>query len=369
MTLKITSITLKEFRVFRDFKAAELGRVNLITGKNKSGKTSLLEALRLLSARAEPAALDAMLTCREDEWRRDREEDKTYALLRVLLSLFHDFPSPAGNPGPLVIATQGEAHPLNLELKFGRPDLDEKVAGVKDEPPGSGIDNDLALQATTWEAADAHTRLYPLGQFDDLLPQRKSSMPPAGERFPCVLVGPDNGQKTTELAGLWDKIAHTPLKEPVVAALQLIEPGIETVSMTAGERSRSRIAVVRSKHIPHPVPLRSFGDGMSRLFGIFLSLVNARGGLLLIDEFENGLHYTTQHKAWPMIFNLAEELDVQVFAASHSWDAIDAFQKAVAAAKEVGALIRLTRVRNNIIPTVFNEKDLEVIARSRIEVR
>ena len=100
-----------------------------------------------------------------------------------------------------------------------------------------------------------------------------------------------------------------------------------------------------------------------------LSLVNARGGLLLIDELENGLHYSVQLDAWRMIFKLARKLDVQVFATSHSWDAVETFQKAAAETPEEGALLRLTRRGDNIIPTVFVEEELSVATRHKIEVR
>src|SRR5436190_15315568 len=44
----LRSIHMKNFRTFRDTKIEPLKRVNLIAGKNDTGKTSLLEALRLL---------------------------------------------------------------------------------------------------------------------------------------------------------------------------------------------------------------------------------------------------------------------------------------------------------------------------------
>ena len=108
---------------------------------------------------------------------------------------------------------------------------------------------------------------------------------------------------------------------------------------------------------------------MNRLFGIVLSLVNAKGGLLLIDEFENGIHHSVQLDAWRTIFRLAHDLDVQVFATSHSWDAIEAFQKAAAESQEDGGLIRLSRKGDPVIPTLFKEKELAVVTRDRIEVR
>jgi len=91
-----------------------------------------------------------------------------------------------------------------------------------------------------------------------------------------------------------------------VEALRIIDPSIAAVSMVGGDRPRGpRTAIVRSNKIPRPVPLRSFGDRLNRLFGIALSLVNAKDGLLLIDEFENGMHYSVQLDTWRMIFRLA----------------------------------------------------------------
>jgi AAA15 family ATPase/GTPase len=130
-----------------------------------------------------------------------------------------------------------------------------------------------------------------------------------------------------------------------------------------------RTAIVRAAGIPRPVPLRSFGDGLNRLFGIVLSLVNAKDGLLLIDEFENGLHHSIQVDIWRAVFRLAGSLDIQVVATSHSWDAIEAFQKAASEDPEEGVLIRLSRKGEEIIPTLFREDELAVVTRDRIEVR
>ena len=66
---------------------------------------------------------------------------------------------------------------------------------------------------------------------------------------------------------------------------------------------------------------------------------------------------------------MAKDLDIQVFATSHSWDAVEAFQQAAAETPEDGALVRLTRKGEEIIPTVFSEDELAIVTRNRIEVR
>lgn len=70
-----------------------------------------------------------------------------------------------------------------------------------------------------------------------------------------------------------------------------------------------------------------------------------------------------------MIFKLAAAFDVQVFATSHSWDTIEAFQKAAAETSGEGVLVRFARKGEDITPTVFGEDELSIATRDRIEVR
>lgn len=80
---------------------------------------------------------------------------------------------------------------------------------------------------------------------------------------------------------------------------------------------------------------------MTRLFHIIVALVNAKNGLLLVDEFENGLHWTVQPKIWKTVFRLAQRLSVQVFASTHSRDCIVGFEEAWKEQEELGAFFRL----------------------------
>ena len=96
---------------------------------------------------------------------------------------------------------------------------------------------------------------------------------------------------------------------------------------------------------------------------------------MLIDEFENGLHYSIQEEVWEKLFKLAKELDIQVFATTHSQDAIKAFSKVALTDKEVdGKLIALGRSvgKSNygqIIAHVYDEEGLDWIVNSGMEIR
>ncbi len=112
---------------------------------------------------------------------------------------------------------------------------------------------------------------------------------------------------------------------------------------------------------------------MNRLLGLALALVNAKDGILLIDEIESGLHYSVQPDMWRLIFETAAKLNVQVFATTHSLDCIRAFESA---AKERGEeeslLISLRRHRQEpekIVAVLAGKEDLEIIIHSHIEAR
>ncbi len=109
---------------------------------------------------------------------------------------------------------------------------------------------------------------------------------------------------------------------------------------------------------------------MSRLLGITLSLVTSKDGVFICDEIESGLHYSVLLDVWRLIFKTAQELNIQVFAATHSSDCIKAFQRAAEEDKEdEGMLIRLVRKGDKIKAILFNEDELETVVENDIEVR
>ena len=119
------------------------------------------------------------------------------------------------------------------------------------------------------------------------------------------------------------------------------------------------------------MPVRALGDGMNRLLGISLCLTEAKGSCLLIDEVENGIHWSVQPKLWKLIMATAERLNVQVFATTHSSDCVTGFAKAAVENEDVeGLLIRLEATEDGGHRAVIvDEDDLEVAARNDIELR
>ena len=53
----LRDITIENYRLFREFSLTSLARVNLIVGTNNSGKSSLLEAVYLLTSEGARSSL------------------------------------------------------------------------------------------------------------------------------------------------------------------------------------------------------------------------------------------------------------------------------------------------------------------------
>jgi hypothetical protein len=130
-----------------------------------------------------------------------------------------------------------------------------------------------------------------------------------GRRFP------------SELARLWSKIVLTPDEERVLTALRLIEPAVDRIAIS--ETGGTAVAQVLLRGAPGPIPLGTLGEGVSRLLTLGLHLVVTKGGFLLVDEVESGLHWSVMPKLWRFLVEAACALNVQVVATTHSKDCLE----------------------------------------------
>ncbi len=272
---------------------------------------------------------------------------------------------------PIVIAGNGGQRELRLTFSVQMFSEEKGPDGSKRLVPQQTqlLPETESIPALVLESGSSK-RIVPLEAINLTARGRMMFWSEEPSRLPCVFVSPYGGERTANLGVLWDRIALSDSEKDVIEALRIIAPDIIAISMVGGERLRpARTAIVRSREYARPVPLRSYGDGLNRLFGIVLSLVNAKDGFLLIDEIENGLHHTVELDVWRVIFHLSKRLNVQVFATSHSWDAVETFQKAAAEDPAEGLLVRLSKKDEAIISTPFCKNELAVATRDHIEVR
>lgn len=369
--IHVPHLSIRGFRGIADLSIARLGHVTLIAGGNNSGKTSILEAVRLLTDKAAPEVIRDILQLREEN-----VESLSYDRLGpdgenfLVSALFHGFPEITDDFAPIQISSHDSTQQVSLEVEWFQETLGDD-GNPRLIPISDGMNAQYEVIPALVVVADRSTRIYPIDRINRLTSARRPSIRRDADRARSRFVHSSSTERTELLGPLWDNIALTDREPYVLEALRIVDPGIFAVSMV-GERSmrQSRTAVVRSDQFLRRIPLRSFGEGMNRLFGIILSLVNVNNSVLLVDEFENGLHFSVQLNVWRMIFSLVRQLNVQVIATTHSLDCVLGFAQAAAEHKTVeGLLVRIDRIDDHIRVIEYDEEDLQIAARQRIEVR
>ena len=368
--LHLPSLSIRGFRGITNLSIPRLAPLTLITGMNNTGKTSILEAVRLFTEEATPEVIRELLQFREENAEAiSTDQDSLNDAPFLVSALFHGYPRLYENPEPIVFSRYDNSRQMQIEIRWFREthDADGNTRLIRDEPlPFEEPDSVPALFVQT----GGMRRIYPIDRFDRLASARRSHYRSDLRQMVSHFVTSSGPERTAMLGPLWDNISSTPRERYVIEALRIIDPDISAVSMVGEQSVRtSRTAVVWSDKFSRRVPLRSFGEGMNRLFGIILSLVNVSGGILLVDEFDNGMHYTVQVQAWRLMFNLARELDVQVLATTHSLDCVAGFRQA-AAEEEVDVLmVRIDRLGSQMRAVEYTEEDLLVAMSQRIEFR
>lgn len=389
----INSLEIKNFRSLEDFRVAKLGRVNLIVGKNNSGKSSVLEALRIYAENAQRSLLEEIASGHDEKF-RVKETDRADADVALPFEDFFSGRSFPDDDATMIVIGESAASEQALRIEHGLfIETEETVTESNGETSTrmrrrrikkSELDDgrlvlDLTdgplIQALFVSKGDRSSML----RFDARNSRIRSGFEIPGS-IPCSVI-PTQFVSIDELADEWDKIGLTDDKRVVNDALKIIAPEFEELMFVKTDdqnrlrREISRTAMLRMSNFTRPVPLNSLGDGMLRILQLVLKIFPARGGFLLIDEFENGLHFGVQEKVWTLLFELAHKLDIQVFATTHSWDCIESFAKVAVARKDVdGVLFRVGKsVRNSdrdrVIATVFDEEELYNITQSDVEVR
>ena len=107
------------------------------------------------------------------------------------------------------------------------------------------------------------------------------------------------------------------------------------------------------------IPVTQMGQGFNRLLNIYSEVIASEVNVLLIDEIENGLHYSVMPQVFEGLFNAVKELDIQIFATTHSWECIVAADAAARKSTPYDLnVIRLDRVEDNVKATIMDDKTL-----------
>ncbi len=105
--------------------------------------------------------------------------------------------------------------------------------------------------------------------------------------------------------------------------------------------------------------LNEFGDGLSKFIYFIMLLLSQKNSIILIDEIENGIHYTNLDKLWEIILTISKQQNVQVFATTHSKECIESYARVAKKLEdEEIAFIELGRNKNNELDSIIMNSEM-----------
>lgn len=357
----LQSLTLNGFRCFKSFQLTQLGRVNLIVGENNSGKTSVLEAINLLANDSKFDALKMLMLNRgevlvDNDFSHDGELDICHLFTGHQLDVGSQFN---------LISCDGENYQfLKVEIEENSPQTPQETQPQR-------------MFDIYWSSPKEQNYKICLSPHNGLT---LASMPISQNYFSK---NSRNSQfiKTSlltsrEMMTLFDKVVLTPEETLLTEALRTIEPSLERIASVTSEKliSESGLSrqgfVVRLSNLEQRIPLGSLGDGMWRMLGLTLAIANAKDGILLVDEIDAGLHFSTMSDMWRLIWDAAKRLNVQVFATTHNsdcWQSLAAIANSEHPSSEGITIQRIEKDKPQSV--LFTERQVAIAVERGIEVR
>ena len=356
-----TSFSIENFRCFEDLTVEPLARVNLICGENNTGKTALLESLWLHSGPNSPDLGLRLLGFRGISAPDPR---------RILHDLFHNF-----DPEREITLTAAGAlgvRELGIYMQASEAETFsiqpvEEIPGFlpgSQEPGMSAVsDSELVLEYT-----DENERTYvstgrweisrpPIPRGMPVLPLALTTQGMAINQAKIPALPTSIFQSARHRISVDEEISRVGeieldgMADELVECLKAVDPRIQRLTTIAAPPAPMIYAHIG---LSRPVPMGFLGDGVGRLLLMALAFQNARNGMILIDEIENGLHHSALRGVWENLNRLSRRFNVQVFATTHSYECMVAARDAFKSAEQKDLHIhRLNRRESGVTSTTY----------------
>ena len=297
-TTHFESLNIKSYKGLENLKINRLNKINLFAGENNSGKTSLLEAIRLLVG---------------------QNDANNFLALQELRGKFAERKMPSS------WIVENVSNKVEIEGTFG---LQGQVALLEIEAykeKDDTIDSSNYLGSFKFKGSfmgqsnDSEIRMFENKQNGYELSTK-------GLNHLCSFTyySPFGNFRNADLYNAHAKSEEIKYMSKVIEFLKTsIDKEILDISLV--EKNGLKRFLVNHNNFKNKVDLLQFGDGLQNIFKTTLLFAIAENGIVLIDEMGTAIHHSLLIEYSKFIQQLSEEFNTQVFITSHSDECIDAF--------------------------------------------
>ncbi|MBW6485110.1 MAG: AAA family ATPase [Syntrophobacterales bacterium] len=358
--LPYSSFQVRRFRCLKEIVIEPLEQVNLITGKNDVGKTTLLEALFLHIGETNPE-----LALRIGNWRGLSLE--MFSSWRSLFWQFEDDKSIE-----LAATTiKGIKRSLTITAKAAEATVIEELSPKEgaDFVRSSGVEITFDYAAEKGKREKVVAVPYQVGQGDVLRFELRMKTPVRrNASLSGIFLNSRGIANVVEENRRFSQLIMKKRDHLLLEALQIIEPRLEKIEILSPQGAPMMWGHL--KGCLEPIPLSLFGDGTRRLASLILAIGEAQGGVVLVDEIENGIHHSVLKDMWRVVAAAASLFNTQVFATTHSHECLVAAHEAYMEREHYRfRLHRLDRKNGDIRAVTYDRDSLQGALSIPLEVR
>lgn len=348
------SLKIQHLRAIDELAIDNLGQINLFVGSNNCGKTTVLEAIFFLIGATNPHALPQANALR----------GLRYVNNELWSTYFHNMniQTPIQISGVYRGKDFSNEHALTINIrekggiKAKEVEKDVKILdniGGENLPPRK-MDG-LNLFFKTGHKKNVASTIY----LDNEDIKTEGTTKPFIDGY---YISP---QIQADWKETFDDIQKNRQIDDIVELVKDIEPHLTDLRL-------DRIGLLMADvGLTKLIPVNLMGGGLSRLLTIAIAMLTHKDGIVLIDEIENGLHYSAQDTLWKAIISWSEKLNVQVFATTHSYECIGSFARCSEGSllPRKASLYRIEKTDKHFRTVRFDIDEIKTVFESNWEIR
>lgn len=359
MAIHISELSIDTYRGIKNLDIKDLGDINIITGDNNCGKTSILEVIRSLEA---PTDLG--------RWSRIRSFGffsgvTPYSRVATLFNI-----NDSQGYISYTVVSGDTKEKINIKIELRKEHLSmsskelmeidkdgaERFIGLVFNEENEDIPNDEILLDVERSIFDIyynkeHLKSENIYNFErrPLSINREISVKIIKTKYISPV---EHGEGNVFLTS----ILNTPkLYQEMIEILKEFDENIISINAdkTEGAFGRTTFKILSSDH-NLALPLNVYGDGMKKAILLMSAVVLSKDGILLLDEFETAIHTSAMDKVFAWILKTCKKLNVQLFLTSHSKEAIDKVLKCAPELQKSMRLITLYKKPDKVVARVLD---------------
>lgn len=336
----LTYFKVENFKKFDSLEVKDIGQYNLIVGDNNVGKTCLLEALLYDPDNQKYINNLIQILIRRNLISKDTVKslyEMNFKNFEILSNTYYNL----------------------LAKRFRK---DSKKNNISFHINNNSVQN-IGVERSSWD----YNSIY-YNSFISLI-QSLRNINIEELNFPFISF---NSIFENDIYQLYNNIKTKRDKENLINTIKVVDINIIDVELRQFFDDLESVFLLSFENKDEFIPVNYLGDGFKRIFYIILKVLSLKGERIMIDEIETGIHHSRQKEFWLNILKVCDELNVQLFATTHSDECIQAFydaSKELEEQKDIRLISLQAGEQEKIYSTTYTFENIEAGLYSNIELR